>query len=73
MTSHWLHGNSIPKIGGHYFWPGLIFLKFVATMTILIIFFMGLLFGHSIEHVLVQLGKSCCNLEEDVGFGKSRV
>ncbi len=24
VTSHWLHGNSIPKIGGHYFWPGLI-------------------------------------------------
>jgi hypothetical protein len=24
MTSHWLHGNSIPKIGCHYFWPGLI-------------------------------------------------
>jgi hypothetical protein len=23
-TSHWLHGNSIPKIGGHYFWAGLI-------------------------------------------------
>jgi hypothetical protein len=23
-TSHWLHGNSIPKIGWHYFWPGLI-------------------------------------------------
>jgi len=23
MTSHWLHGNSIPKIGCHYFWPGL--------------------------------------------------
>jgi hypothetical protein len=23
-TSHWLHGNSIPKIGGRYFWPGLI-------------------------------------------------
>jgi hypothetical protein len=21
-TSHWLHGNSIPKIGCHYFWPG---------------------------------------------------
>jgi len=20
-TSHWLHGNSIPKIGCHYFWP----------------------------------------------------
>ncbi len=23
MTSHWLHGNPIPKIGCHYFWPGL--------------------------------------------------
>ncbi len=23
-TSHWLDGNSIPKIGCHYFWPGLI-------------------------------------------------
>jgi len=23
-TSHWLHGNSIPKIGYHYFWPRLI-------------------------------------------------
>jgi hypothetical protein len=23
MTSHWLHGNCIPKIGRHYFWPGL--------------------------------------------------
>ncbi len=23
-TSHWLHGNSIHKIGCHYFWPGLI-------------------------------------------------
>jgi hypothetical protein len=22
-TSHWLHGNSIPKIGCHNFWPGL--------------------------------------------------
>jgi hypothetical protein len=21
-TSHWLHGNSIPKIGCYYFWPG---------------------------------------------------
>ncbi len=25
-TSHWLHGNSIPKIGCHYFRPGLIVL-----------------------------------------------
>jgi len=24
MTSYWLHGNSIPKIGCHYFWPVLI-------------------------------------------------
>jgi hypothetical protein len=24
MTSHWLHGYCIPKIGCHYFWPGLI-------------------------------------------------
>jgi hypothetical protein len=24
MTSHWLHGNYIPKIGCHYFWSGLI-------------------------------------------------
>jgi hypothetical protein len=24
LTSHWLHENSIPKIGCHYFWPGLI-------------------------------------------------
>ncbi len=23
-TSHWLHENSIPSIGCHYFWPGLI-------------------------------------------------
>jgi hypothetical protein len=23
LVSHWLHGNSIPKIGCHYFWPGL--------------------------------------------------
>jgi hypothetical protein len=23
-TSHWLHGNSIPNIGCHYFWPGLL-------------------------------------------------
>jgi hypothetical protein len=23
-TSHWLHENSIPNIGCHYFWPGLI-------------------------------------------------
>jgi hypothetical protein len=23
QTSHWLHGNSIPK-DRHYFWPGLI-------------------------------------------------
>jgi hypothetical protein len=23
LTSHWLHGNSIPKIGCHYFWPRL--------------------------------------------------
>jgi hypothetical protein len=22
-TSHWLHGNSIPNIGCHYFWPEL--------------------------------------------------
>jgi hypothetical protein len=22
LTSHWLDGNSIPKIGSHYFWPG---------------------------------------------------
>jgi hypothetical protein len=22
-TFHWLHGNSIPKIGCHYFWPRL--------------------------------------------------
>ncbi len=21
VTSHWFHGNSIPKIGGRYFWP----------------------------------------------------
>jgi len=24
VTSDWLHGNSIPNIGWHYFWPGLI-------------------------------------------------
>jgi len=24
LTSHWLHGNFIPKIGCHYFGPGLI-------------------------------------------------
>ncbi len=24
MTSHWLHGNSIFKIGCHYIWPGVI-------------------------------------------------
>lgn len=24
MSSHWLHGNSFPKISCHYFWPGLI-------------------------------------------------
>jgi hypothetical protein len=23
-TSHWLNGNSIPEIGCHYCWPGLI-------------------------------------------------
>jgi len=23
-TSHWMHGNSIPKIACHYFWPGLV-------------------------------------------------
>jgi len=23
LTSHWLHGNFIPKIGCHYFWPRL--------------------------------------------------
>jgi len=23
LSSHWLHGNSIPKIGCHYFWPRL--------------------------------------------------
>jgi hypothetical protein len=23
-SSRWLHGNSIPNIGCHYFWPGLI-------------------------------------------------
>jgi hypothetical protein len=26
-TSHWLHANSIPNIGCHYFWPGLIALR----------------------------------------------
>ncbi len=25
-TSHWLHGNSIPKIGCHYFGPGILVL-----------------------------------------------
>jgi len=24
LISHWLDENSIPKIGCHYFWPGLI-------------------------------------------------
>jgi len=24
QLSHWLHANSIPKIGCHYFWPGLL-------------------------------------------------
>ncbi len=24
MTSHWLHGNSIFKIGCHFIWPGVI-------------------------------------------------
>jgi hypothetical protein len=24
VTSDWLHGNSIPTIGCHYFWPGLL-------------------------------------------------
>jgi hypothetical protein len=33
-TSHWLHGNSIPKIGCHYFWHSLIALP-TNTLTIL--------------------------------------
>ncbi len=33
-TSHWLHGNSIPKIGCHYLWPALIGLR-KNTLTIL--------------------------------------
>jgi len=32
-TSHWLLGNSISKIGCHYFWPGLILLP-KNTLTI---------------------------------------
>ncbi len=32
-TCHWLHGNPIPKIGCHYFWPGLIALP-KNTLTI---------------------------------------
>ncbi len=36
MTSHWLHGNSTPKIGCHYFWPGLISLL-KNTLPILVI------------------------------------
>jgi hypothetical protein len=31
-TSHWLHGNSIPKFGCHYFWPGLIALPKHSTL-----------------------------------------
>jgi hypothetical protein len=36
-TSHWLHGNSIPKIGCHYF--GMDYLgTIVATSTLIILF-----------------------------------
>jgi hypothetical protein len=31
--SHWLHGNSIPNIGCHYFWPGLIIIAFLPKNT----------------------------------------
>jgi len=38
-TSHWLHGNYIPKIGCHYFWPGLIALpkNRVRTLPIVLV------------------------------------
>jgi hypothetical protein len=35
-TSHWLHVNSIPNIGCHYFWPGLIALP-KNTLDLLVI------------------------------------
>ncbi len=38
-TSHWLHGNSIPKIGCHYFWPALIALP-KNTLTILTLLYL---------------------------------
>jgi hypothetical protein len=33
-TSHWLNGNSIPEIGCHYCWPGLIALLHKNTLPI---------------------------------------
>jgi hypothetical protein len=37
-TSRWLHGNSIPKIGCPYFWPGLItFAKNTLPIVVLLI------------------------------------
>jgi hypothetical protein len=36
-TSHWLHGNSSPKFGCHYFWPRLIALP-RNTLPILLLF-----------------------------------
>jgi len=32
FTSHWLHGNTIPKIGCHHFWPGLIARLLIRTL-----------------------------------------
>jgi hypothetical protein len=37
-TSHWLHGNYIPKFGCHYFWPGLIALPKHSTLLNLFCF-----------------------------------
>jgi hypothetical protein len=60
-----LHGNSIPKISGHYFWPGLMaFLRtpWLFSLYSSWVFFLG-----------ISLSTSCCNLEEYVGVGKNRV
>jgi hypothetical protein len=35
VLQHWLHGNSIPKIGCHYFWPGLIALPKKNTLPMM--------------------------------------
>jgi len=65
-ASHWLHGNSIPKIGYHYFRPELIALP---KNTLLIFFYFRLICWGASQ---VQLFFFCCNEHIWLGHCKEK-